>query len=187
LTVNWSVPGAVTTRITGLETFSSTPTDATYGPDGNLAGIVGIPSEALTLTLYAQDEVGNIAQQVLDIPVINPECVPAGDSATLYAGPDMRHQVVSTVGTGAFVVVDAQDNSGTWLRAQLPGELHGWGRTEDFTCAQNFNVADLYKEANVPTVPPPTTAPSLTPTATRTPVPTRTPRPTTPAAGTPSG
>jgi hypothetical protein len=190
LSVNWSVTGAVTTRITGLENFSSTPTDATFGPDGTLTGLVGIPTDALTLTLYAQDEGGNLSQQTLEIPVINPECVPSGASATLYGGPDTRHQVVSTVGSGAFVVVDAQDSGGTWLRVQLPGGLHGWGRTVDFTCAQNFSVADLVKEANVPTVPPPTTVPTVTLTPTRTPPPpTRTPRPNVQAVGTstPSG
>ncbi len=164
----------MTTRIGGLETFTNTPTDATYGPDGNLNGIVGIATDFLLLTLYAEDEVGNMNQQTLEIPVINPECVPAGNAVTLYAGPDVRHQVVSTVTAGAFVVVDARDTSGNWVRVQLPGGLHGWGQVSEFTCAQNFAVSNLYTEVVVPTVPPPT----ITPTATATfPPPTATPTP----------
>jgi hypothetical protein len=179
LALTWSVEGAVRTRITGLENFSSTPTDATFGPDGNLTGIIGIPADPLTITLYAQDEVGNTGQQSLEIPVINPECVPAGETTTLYAGPDTRNQVVSTVQSGAFVVVDAQDNSGQWLRVQLPGGLHGWGQVSAFTCAQNFNVADLQKEITVPTLMPTSITPSGVPTAARTlpPPPLRTPTP----------
>src|SRR5690606_9413070 len=99
---------------------------------------------------------------------------------TLYAGPDQRHQVVSTVQPGAIVVVDAQDSTGGWLRVQLPGGLSGWGAVSEFSCAQNFRVSDLYKELGVPTVPPATQPPTATPTATR--PPTRTP----PATGTPN-
>jgi hypothetical protein len=180
LTVSWNAPGAVTTHISGLENFTTTPTDATYGPDGNLQGIVGIPSQPVTLILSAQDEAGNILEKTLDIPIINPECMPAAGIVTLYAGPDQRHQVVSTVQPAAIVVVDAQDSTGGWLRVQLPGGLSGWGTVSEFSCAQNFKVGDLYKELGVPTVPPPTQPATSTPTATR--PPTRTP----PATNTPN-
>ncbi len=173
LTISWNAPGAVTTRISGLENFSNTPTDATYGPDGNLQGLVGIPLQPVKLVLSAQDEAGNTLEKTLDIPIINPECMPAAAIVTLYGGPDPRHQVVSTVQPGAIVVVDAQDSSGAWLRVQLPGGLFGWGAVSEFSCAQNFKVSDLYKELGVPTVPPPTQLPSPTATATR--PPTRTP------------
>ncbi|MBZ0281953.1 MAG: FHA domain-containing protein [Anaerolineae bacterium] len=187
LTVNWSVPGAVTTRLSGLETFSNLPVETTYGMEGTITGLVGIPSAAFTLTLYAEDEVGNARETLLEMPIINPECRPAGESVTLYGGPDGRHQVVGTVPSQAFVVVDAQDSSGQWLRAQLPGGLSGWGVRAEFSCAPNFNVADLLKELSVPTVPPPspTPIPSNTPVPTNTPIssPTTAPRPvTTPTA-----
>ncbi|MEO8606911.1 MAG: FHA domain-containing protein [Chloroflexota bacterium] len=182
LTVTWSVPGAVSSHLSGLESFSNTPTDASYGADGTISGIVGIPSEPVKLVLSAQDEVGNTQEKSLEIPVINPECMPASKIVTLYAGPDPRHQVVSTVQPGAIVVVDAQDSTGGWLRVQLPGGLFGWGAVAEFTCAQNFKVSDLYKELAVPTVPPPTLPPTLTPTptatATRPLAPTVTPRAT---------
>lgn len=178
LTLNWSVPGAVTTRISGLESFSSAPVETTFGAEGRLEGIVGIPTQTVQLVLTAQDEAGNIQERTVDIPVINPECMPSSAAVTLYAGPDTRHQVVSTVQPGAIVVVDAQDSSGGWLRVQLPGGLSGWGPVGEFTCAQNFNAADLYKELAVPTVAPtlpPTPTPSSTPTASRTSPPSNTP------------
>lgn len=190
LTVTWSVPGAVTSHLSGLESFSNTPTESSYGAEGTLSGIVGIPSQPLTLILSVQDEVGNRQEKTLDIPVINPECTPASQIVTLYAGPDPRHQVVSTVQPGAIVVVDAQDSTGGWLRVQLPGGLFGWGAVSEFTCAQNFKVGDLYKELVVPTVPPPTLPPTFTPTSTATATrplpPTATPRANAGAPGTPT-
>jgi len=166
LTINWAASGAVKTRLSGLETFTNTPLQPEYGAQGNLTGLVGIPDQALHLVLYAEDSAGNQQQQALDVPVINPECMPAGPPATLYNGPDARYQVVGTVPAGATVVVDAQDGSGQWLRARLQGGLSGWGIRSEFACAQTFNTADLVKELNVPTLPPPTLTPvpSITPT-----------------------
>ncbi|MEZ4672439.1 MAG: FHA domain-containing protein [Anaerolineae bacterium] len=177
LTIMWDIPGAVKTRLSGLEKFTNTPTNTEYGAQASVSGLVGIPSETLHFTLMAEDEAGNQQEQTLDVPVINPECSPAGPPVTLYVGPDAGFQVVGTVPTGAMVVVDAQDGSGGWLRAQLPGGSSGWGVRSQFACARTFNPADLVKELNVPTLPPPTITPvpSLT----------FTPRPSAPAAATP--
>ncbi|MBZ0277909.1 MAG: FHA domain-containing protein [Anaerolineae bacterium] len=181
LSVSWNVPGAVTTQLTGVGAFSNIAIDATYGAEATIRNLIGIPAGPFTLTLTALDEVGNTLQQSIDIQIINPECSPAGASVTLYGGPDVRHQVVGTITTGS-IVVNAQDSAGQWLRAELPGGITGWGRRTDFVCADTFNPNDLYKEVNVPTVPPPTptSTPSVTPTptATATLTPTRTPSPT---------
>ncbi len=170
LTIDWSASGAVKTRLTGLESFTNTPLQAEYGAQGNLSGLVGIPDQTLHLVLYAEDAAGNQQQQILDVPVINPECLPAGPPVTLYNGPDARYQVVGTVPSGAAVVVDAQDGSGQWLRARLQGDQSGWGIRSEFACAQTFNTADLVKELNVPTLPPPTLSPVPSPTPTARPV-----------------
>ncbi len=176
LSVQWSVPGAVKTHLAGLETFSNTPIESDYGSDGTIDKLAGIPSDTLHLTLSAQDVAGNMQQQTYDVPVIDPECLPAGQSVTLYAGPDVRYQVVGTVPAGVIVVVNAQDGSGNWLRAQLAGNQSGWGVRSEFSCAQTFNVGDLVKEVNVATLPPPTVTPI--PTTTSTPKPTLPPPPT---------
>jgi pSer/pThr/pTyr-binding forkhead associated (FHA) protein len=181
LSVTWDVPGAVRTRITGLERFSTTQINATYGANGSISGLVGIATDALTLTLLAEDQVGNIGQTTLQIPVVNPQCRPNGDGITLYAGPDVRQQVVGTITRNTAVVVDAQDASGQWIRAQLPGGLRGWGPVAAFACDPIFQVGDLYKELVVPTLPPPTPTLNfitLTPRPTGTP-PTPAPTPTT--------
>jgi hypothetical protein len=166
LTVDWSAPGAIKTRLTGLETFTNTPLQSEYSAQGNISGLVGIPDQALHLILYAEDSAGNQQQKALDVPVIDPECLPAGPPVTLYNGPDARYQVVGTVPAGAAVVVDAQDGSGQWLRARLQGGLSGWGIRSEFACAQTFNTANLVKELNAPTLPPATLTPvpSVTPT-----------------------
>ena len=126
LTVSWNIPGAVKTRISGLEGFmNTTGLNTEYGAEATMTNLVGIPSNPLRLVLVAEDEAGNMREQTLDVPVINPECLPAGPPVTLYAGPDARYQVVGTVPAGGMVVVDAQDGSGQWLRAQLTGGLSG--------------------------------------------------------------
>ena len=153
-----------------MESFTNTPLQAEYGAQGNLSGLVGIPDQTLHLVLYAEDAAGNQQQQTLDVPVINPECLPAGPPVTLYNGPDARYQVVGTVPSGAAVIVDAQDGSGQWLRARLQGDQSGWGIRSEFACAQTFNTADLVKELNVPTLPPPTLTPVPSPTPTARPV-----------------
>lgn len=176
LDISWDIPGAVKTRLAGLEAFSNAPVEAGYGQQAALS-VSGIPSQPFTLTLWAEDEVGNVREQTLNIQVVNPECAPIQEAVTLYTGPDARHQVVGTVPAGASVIVNAQDSSGRWLRVQLPGSLSGWGDRAAFVCAPIFNPDNLYKEVNVPPLPPPT------PTPTRTPVPTPARAPTTTPVG----
>jgi|FLYN01.1.fsa_nt_gi hypothetical protein len=173
ITVRWSVPGAVSTQITGLESFSISPIETSYGAEGTISDLVGIPTDAVNITLFAADEVGNTLEQTISMEMVTPECAPAGDAVTLYAGPDERQQVVGTVPAGASVVVDAQDESGQWLRAQLTGGLSGWGARSAFRCAGTFNVDDLRKEVNVPMLPTftPTPLTTGTPSATLSPAP----------------
>ncbi len=159
ITVRWNVPGAVITQITGLETFSVTPIETAYEAEGEISSLVGIPTDAINVTLLAEDEVGNTLETTIPVEMVTPECAPSGESATLYLGPDVRQQVVGTVPAGASVVVDAQDESGQWLRAQLTGGISGWGPRSAFACASTFNVDDLRKEVNVPMLPTPTLTP----------------------------
>lgn len=171
LTVTWNVPGAVSTEITGLESFTFTPVETTYEAQGTISDLVGIPIESITITLFAQDEVGNTLTEAIALEMVTPECAPFTESVTLYAGPDERQQVVGTVPAGASIVVDAQDESGQWLRGQLTGGVSGWGARSEFACAATFNVDDLRKEVNVPMLPTLTLtpAPPATPSATAAP------------------
>jgi hypothetical protein len=175
LGIEWHVPGAVATYITGLEAFSTLPIEAD-GPSGAVEDVVGIPRDPITLRLIARDAGGNTLEETLTINVVNPECTPAGSPVTLYAGPGQGYQVIGTVPEGETVVINAQDVSGQWLRILLPGDQTGWGRLEAFACAGNFVVADLFREANVPPLPP-TLTPTLLPPPTLTPVPSPTPPP----------
>lgn len=178
LNIRWNVPGAVLARVTGLEAFNSLPVEVA-GPEG-VIDVAGIPRDPLTLRLVAQDEAGNIYEETRTINVINPECSAAAGDVTIYAGPDTSHQVIGTIFAGTSVVVNAQDVSGRWLRVLLPGEQNGWAELGRLTCQNTFNVADLFKESNVPPLPPTVTSipvPTVTaaPQVTNTPVPTPTP------------
>lgn len=179
ISIQWNVPGAIHTQLLGLENFTDMALEAD-GPVGSFEGIAGIARDPITVRLIARDEVGNNYEQSMTINVVNPECTPAGEGVTLHAGPDVLHQVIGTVPQGDPVVVDAQDVTGEWLRVILPGQQTGWGLRADLVCAGNFDPANLYKEVNVPPVPP-------TSTATATPVPTSTATPTVvPASVTPT-
>lgn len=171
LNIAWNAPGAVTTRITGLESFSTMELAATYGAEASIDNIVGIPVETFTVSLVAEDEVGNTVLSTRTVNVINAECTSLASPVTLYFGPNDLHQVVGTVPPEVKVVVEAQDDSGQWLRVQLTGGATGWGQRAAFVCAETFNVNDLRKEVEVP--PPPTLTP--VPTATFTPPPSPTP------------
>lgn len=176
LNIEWNVPGAISTRVLGLEDFNSSEIAAS-GPDGAFPDIPGIPTDPLVLRLIAEDGFGNVLQSPpLTVNVINPECVPASGAVTLRYGPDAAHQVLGTIPPDAIVVVDARDNSGGWLRViGLPNSLQGWAPRAALTCNDNFNARDLRVDPNAPTPPP---------TPTRTPSPTPTPSPTLTATAT---
>jgi pSer/pThr/pTyr-binding forkhead associated (FHA) protein len=173
LVLRWNVPGAVSIRLSGLESFSTTQLQPSFGAEGTISDIVGIPQNPFSITLIAEDEIGNTLEQSVTIDVVNPECIPAGESVSLRAGPDVAHQVVGTLNPGARVVVDAQDAGRRWLRVQLSGGAAGWGQRTEFACAPNFNVDNLQIAVNVPPAPTPlpltaTLTPTLTPTRTPT-------------------
>jgi hypothetical protein len=183
ISLRWNVPGAVSTRIGGLDAFTTTPVQLTYGAEGAITDLAGIPSEGVTITLFAQDEVGNTLEEAITLELVTPQCTPGSEAVTLFAGPDPAFQVVGTVPTGASVVVDAQNENGQWLRAQLTGGASGWGARTAFICANNFNVDNLRKAVDIPVLPTPTLTPTLTatltpapPTITATPTLTGTPR-----------
>lgn len=175
LNIQWNIPGAISSSLTGLEGFSSLTLEAD-GPTGSFADIPGIPLDPLVLRLIAHDAYGNTLESRLTVNVVNPECVPANDQVRIFVGPDPRHQVVATIPPAGVVTVDARDKTGGWLRIiGLSGGLSGWAPAAALNCSASFNVSDLRIEPNVPTPPPtptitlsptPTSAPTIEPTAT---------------------
>ncbi|MAS36790.1 MAG: hypothetical protein CL610_22485 [Anaerolineaceae bacterium] len=165
LSVNWEVPGAVSTRVVGLENFTA-ETIAADGPSGASESILGIPTDPLVLRLIAEDAFGNMLESRVTVNMVNPECVPASGAVRVFAGPGPAHQVVGTVPEATIINVDARDNSGGWLRViGLPGGLSGWVTAATVDCMDSFNINDLRIDANAPT-PPPTATATLSPTPT---------------------
>jgi hypothetical protein len=168
LNIDWNVPGAISTRLTGLEGFSTLAIEAD-GPTATFTDIPGIPTDPMVLRLIAHDAFGNTLESRLTVNVVNPECVPANNQVRIFVGPDPRHQVVGTVPPTGVVTVDARDKSGGWLRVVgLTGGLSGWAPAAALNCSASFDVSDLRVEPNVPT-PPPTLTATLSPTPTLTP------------------
>ncbi|MEP7290435.1 MAG: FHA domain-containing protein [Chloroflexota bacterium] len=211
ITLSWAAPGALSTRITGLENFATTPLDAAYGEAASVS-LVGIPTGSMNLILHAVNTDTQV-EQPLTVEMISPQCNASSGDASLRGSPNSRDQVIATIPLGTTVIVDAQDATGQWLRVQLSGGVHGWGERAAFTCASTFSVDDLYRELNVPTpqpeltiiptlntatvptasptrlltVPPPTRAPATFSPSTLSPAtPTRTLTPTTVPTGAPT-
>ena len=165
LTISWDVSGAAFVRISGLNDFTNNliQSSTEYGAVHTLEGIGGIPTESLNLTLYAEDQSGESIETPLLVPLIDPVCTTISEIA-LHEGPDTRYQQVGTIPNTTSVVVLAQDADAAWLRVRLPEDIRGWSPREAFTCAENFDLADLRTEINVPDLPTPTVEPQVTAT-----------------------
>lgn len=162
ITIRWNVSGAASTRVNGLQDFSTTALETSYGPEGT-AQVAGIAGNNLTLTLHAENSAGVVLEQSTTVLVIDPVCRAAGpDDLTLYAGPDSLSNVISTVRPNTTLVVDRRDASGAWVRAQLAGGVAGWGARAGFAC-DNFNVDDLLTEVSPPAAVSPQPTPSPPP------------------------
>ena len=168
LDLSWAVQNADFVQINGLEPFNDQDvTGQDLDPVSSVEGLVGIVTDDLALTLYAEDALGNARTEQLVIPSVPPQCTPEDEPLTLRDGPDTLNQAVGTVPVDATVTVNARDVSGAWVRVQLEGGVSGWGALAGLTCADTFNPANLQQEINV--TPPPTA-----PTETNTPAPTAT-------------
>ncbi len=142
MSLRWRVRGATNTRVDGLIGFSTTTTvDPSYGAEGEVT-VPGIAEDNFTITLIGTDVAGNTVESVVNIDVIVPECTPDTE-LILFASPDGSSNVVSTVQQDIRLVVDGRDDSGAWLRVQLPGGVNGWGARDILTCADFFSVDNL--------------------------------------------
>lgn len=175
LTFDWSVPGAQSVQIIGVETISASPLDPIFGATGtvNVTGILS--DQPTTLTLRAQNGLGETVEESVVLDGADPTCL-SSQEMNLYDAPASSAQTVSTVPSGTPIVVDGRDVGGAWLRVRIGGGLHGWGMREALTC-DGFNPDDLQIDAAAPTALPPTNTPTSTPTASTAPTtnPTATP------------
>jgi hypothetical protein len=167
LSISWTVPGAASVRYT-LEGLSGSTEylqgQILSGPTQSITA-QGFPQQTLRLTLLVEDELATPQTIIQDIVLLDAQCTARDRAVTLYAGPDTRYQVVGTVQPGGSVIVDGQDSSGNWLRAQLQPGLFGWGMIEQFACPPTFKPEDLQKRLDVPPTPTPV-PPTATPTPT---------------------
>lgn len=181
--VSWELNGSVVTRLSVSETFSGNPP---LEPDYEAIDsetLTGIPLGDFTITLFAEDEIGTTYEEVITVTTINPECTPKDNDVVLYAGPDTLFSQVGVAPNQLPVVVSGYDESGQWIRAELPSGTQGWGYGESFACPEDINQNTL-QPIPASDLPP---LPSLTPTLPNTPtsIPTQTliPSPTnTPSA-----
>lgn len=165
LTISWDIDGATFVRISGLSTFTNNliSSSSEYSAVHTLEGIGGIPVESLNLTLYAEDGAGESIETQLTVPLIDPVCTSL-TGVDLYEGPSTNYQQVGTIPIATAVVVLAQDADADWLRVRLPENIRGWSPRESFTCAENFDLANLRTEMNIPDLPQATATQAIAPT-----------------------
>lgn len=167
LEISWDVPNASFVRISGLSSFTNNliQDSAEYPATHTLSGIGGIPTDALEIRLYAEDEIGTPIEDSLTIELIDPQCTALVDVA-LREGPNMAYQQVASIPANTIVVVTAQDAEAAWMRVQLTGDVEAWGEKAAFSCNPNFSLANLQTEYNVPILPTFTPSPTASPTMT---------------------
>ncbi|MEO1290815.1 MAG: FHA domain-containing protein, partial [Chloroflexota bacterium] len=115
LTISWDIAGASFVRITGLTEFTNNliQSSTEYEAVDTLEGIGGIPTQALELTLYAEDDTGTPLEETLIVPLVDPQCM-ALEDVPLHEGPDTQYRQVATVPAGAMIIVLAQDADAAW-------------------------------------------------------------------------
>lgn len=168
LTISWDIAGAETVRLSGLSDFTNQRLQASTEYEGvsSLEGVAGIADEPLQIVVRAEDSRGNVLEESYSVDVVNPLCT-AQEPIALLEGPDALYQQIGTVGEGTSVIVTARDADTGWLRVRQTEDVTGWGALESFECADNFALADLRIESDVPELPeetPPASEP--TPAAT---------------------
>lgn len=167
LNVRWRVAGAVETRVEGLDRYGVGGFfEPSYGPEGLLADVPGIPTEPFTLVLIAQDERGDVQEFTVSVEVVPARCLTAQANLTLYAEPSTSANVVSTVPeAGEMLVVTGRDSDTRWLRTEVEGAGEVWAPRDGLTCAENFAPENLRLVAQaIATEPAPTDPPQPTPT-----------------------
>ncbi len=167
LNVRWNVNNAITTHVRGLESLGPVVVEPSYGPEGDF-NISGIASDNFTVTLVGEDEHGNVLEQSINIDLLNPECTTVTEEFRLYDAPDTTANVIGTHPADTVLVVDGRDETGSWLRTQLPGGVPGWGARTDLVCSDLFSPDALRIQVSpvaLPEVSSPPLVPTLTPTS----------------------
>ncbi len=174
LTLDWQVSGASSVRIDGLSDFTSDPVSSTVNAEGSLE-ITGVLTDArmvaLAVTLTAENAFGERQEQVLQIPIVDPQCAAVQGNITLHEGPGFQYRVVGAIPTaGDTFITDGRTQRSDWLRLRLSGEVNGWAPARLLSCVDSFNLADLRVVLpDVPQEEPATATPQAAPPATTTP------------------
>jgi len=139
VTVRWQVDGATLTQVDGLQSLLGAGEITTGSQAQGSIDVSGVPTENFSITLLAQDDDGNAIQETLNIDLINPECTVIEEALPLYDAPAIDANELSVAGRDQVLVVDRRDESGAWLRTQLPGGISGWAARTGLACADTFN------------------------------------------------
>lgn len=174
LVISWNVSGSVNTTLSVPEGFVRTNANPSYGAMDNDV-LLGVPQNDFTVQLSAENEIGDVVVQSIDITTLEPECTPTQE-VLLHEGPDSQFKQTETAVADIPVLVLGTDPTRAWLQVEVANGTIGWGFNESFEC-EGFSPADLMVIKDVPvlpsttpTLPPtPTNLPTETPTASRTP------------------
>jgi hypothetical protein len=187
LTISWSVSGADEVYVRGVESImpsDALPIQAAYPSVGELV-IRVVPEDNFTIFLSAEDAVGEMGEQPVNVDMIDPVCTiihAVFDLMPLHAEEGEVPHVVDNpeVYLDTDFVVNGRDEAVRWVRGrfQTPDSPMIWWPVDGVSCEETFTLADLrVVSSSVPEVPPTPTA-TATPTDTPTPLPTATVTPT---------
>lgn len=159
LTLSWQVEGASTLRLEGLENFTNQEVPLLLDAQGAQT-FYGYTNDSLTLTLFLQDEVGNVKREQRTLEAVDAQCT-ATRTLALHEGADERHPQSSVVSEGTRLVALARNTESTWLQVRFEG-INAWAETAALACDDTFTIENLLIEANAPALPTLTPAPTAT-------------------------
>lgn len=162
LQISWDAPGALETRLSGLEGVVFSSIEPVYGAAETLDNIQVIPTGDFTVSLSATNNEDTPKEQSVSIRVLLPMCAIVNGPVEAREGPNLLNSPRYTAEEGERFEALAQDVSGAWVELLLPGGVLGWVPSGALDCDDTFAVEDLRKEALVPPVPTLTAAPSPT-------------------------
>ena len=177
LVLSWNISGSVSTNLSIPDGFSKRDAEITYG-EADSEVLIGAPQGDFSIVLSAQDEIGGMVEQSVDITVSDPECTPLQD-ITLHEGPDSQFSFIDNAQPDIPVIVNGVDESKAWVQVELASGDTGWAFLAGFSC-EGFDPNQLIVITDVPVLPTeiPTLAPTPTVIPTETPIPSPSPIPT---------
>ena len=134
ITLKWSVQGASSVTINGLDNLIINTTMNTTQPQATI-DVIGYANNSFDLTLIGTSVDNQTVEQTLNIQVSDPQCMTNNPTTQGRSAPNIESPVLRTIpDANAPLTVTGRDASGSWLQSRLPGGGLAWFVSDQLTC-----------------------------------------------------